>query len=149
MRLLQYLQEEYYARWRDTEILVNPDTKEMLKTFGKAHAVRWLSNWKKKLIYVWYAGFTHTEVMTHVSKEMTMNCLVRGRSVIMFNGKLYTAGLDDITTKPGIMKPQYKGVLDYLQPYFDENIVEKIYASYKSDVEMYGESWLRQWWEGL
>lgn len=147
MKFINYLNEEYYKRFKNTEIYVNPSRKELLSAFGKGAALRWMSNWKKKLIYVWNADYIHLEV-ADVYKELLVNCLVRGEATLNNNGTLFVEHpVGDITTKPGIKKPIYKNKLDYLQPYFDKDVVKDIYDSYDSDVSNYGENWLRQWWE--
>ncbi len=151
MRYLQYINEKYYKRYEDTEILVNPSSQELLKYYNIRNGytppveLRWVSNWKLKRLYVWDAEYLHPDIMGFF-KELSMNCIVRGTSTLRSDGKLHTEDLDDITTKPGIRKPAYNKALDYLQPYFDENIVQKIYASYDRDCEKYGERWLSQWW---
>lgn len=145
MKFLKYLSEEYYKRVGKTEILVNPSPKELLKTYGNNNMVRWISNWKKKEIYVWDSEKLHYTILDNCS-ELEVNCLVRGTAIIHPNGKLYTDTSEDITSKPGIKKPYYKGKLDFLQKYFDEDIVARIYNAYDNDVAEHGEEWLKQWW---
>ena len=143
----KYLTEEYYKRYsRSNEIFVNPTTRELLKYFGKNNQIRWSSNYKKKLLYVWNADDLHYDIYESFP-EILMHCLVRGIATIKSNGKLITEDLDDITPKPGIEKPIYKDVFDYLMPYFSDDIVKNIFDSYDQCVKSFGESWLKQWWK--